>query len=61
MTSGCAYIGDDAATYRIVAADVGKYLRAYVYFADGSVWKRATTPVLGPVVAAPAAAPAASQ
>ena len=61
MTSGCAYIGDDAATYRIVAADVGKYLRAYVYYADGSAWKRATTPVLGPVVAAPAAAPSASQ
>ena len=61
MTSGCAYIGDNTAAYRIVAADVGKYLRAYVYFADGSAWKRATTPVLGPVVATPAAAPSASQ
>ena len=60
MTSGCAYIGDNTAAYRIVAADVGKYLRAYVYFAEGSAWKRATTPVLGPVVAAPAAAPSAS-
>ena len=57
MTSGCAYVGDGTAAYRIVAADVGKYLSAYVYFADGSAWKRTTTPVLGPVVAAPAAAP----
>ena len=54
MTSGCAYIGDGVAAYRIAAADVGKYLRAYVYYADGSAWKRTTTPVLGPVVAAPA-------
>ena len=56
MTSGCAYVGDGAAAYRIVASDVGKYLSAYVYFADGSAWKRTTTPVLGPVVAAPPAA-----
>ena len=56
MTSGCAYIEDGAgaAAYRIAAADVGKYLRAYVYYADGSAWKRTTTPTLGPVVAAPA-------
>ena len=40
--------------------DVGKYLRAYVYYADsgnGDAWTRAQTPVLGPVIAAPVVAP----
>ena len=33
--------------------DVGKYLRAYVYYADnGNAWTRTQTAVLGPVVAA---------
>ena len=60
MTSGCAYVGDGAAAYRIVAADVGKYLQAYAYYAAndaGKTWTRTETPVLGPVVAAPAASP----
>ena len=37
--------------------DVGKYLRAYAYYAgssNSSAWTRTQTPVLGPVVAAPA-------
>ena len=41
--------------------DVGKYLRAYVYYADSgnsNAWTRAQTPVLGPVIAAPVVAPA---
>ena len=36
--------------------DVGKYLQAYVYYADSgnnNAWTRVNTPVLGPVVAAP--------
>ena len=40
--------------------DVGKYLRAYAYYSDsanGNAWTRTQTPVLGPVVAAPAASP----
>ena len=43
--------------------DVGKYLQAYVYYADGgngNGWTRGETPVLGPVAAAPAA-PAPTQ
>ena len=41
--------------------DVGKYLRAYVYYADrgnSNAWTRTQTPVLGPVAAAPAPPPA---
>ena len=37
-------------------SDVGKYLQAYVYYADSgnnNAWTRAKTPVLGPVAAAP--------
>ena len=56
---------DDAHTEYTPAAgtdtDVGKYLRAYVYYADSgnsNAWTRTQTPVLGPVVAAPAPAPA---
>ena len=41
-------------------SDVGKYLQAYAYYAD-KTWTRTESPVLGPVVAAPAAAPSASQ
>ena len=44
-------------------SDVGKYLQAHAYYADsanGGTWTRTETPVLGPVVAAPAAAPSAS-
>ena len=40
--------------------DVGKYLQAHAYYADsanGDTWTRTETPVLGPVVAAPAASP----
>ena len=36
-------------------SDVGKYLQAYVYYADrgnNNAWTRAKTPVMGPVVAA---------
>ena len=39
--------------------DVGKYLQAYAYYAAndaGKTWTRAESPVLGPVVAAPAPA-----
>ena len=40
--------------------DVGKYLRAYAYYADSAnsnVWTRTQTPILVPVVAAAPAAP----
>ena len=40
--------------------DVGKYLRAYAYYADtanSSAWTRTQTPVLGPVIAAPPPSP----
>ena len=40
--------------------DVGKYLQAYAYYAAndaGKTWTRAESPVLGPVVVAPAASP----
>ena len=40
--------------------DVGKYLRAYAYYADtanSNAWTRTQTPVLGPVVAAAPATP----
>ena len=53
MTTECRYLPAGAAAYTITAADVGKYLRAYVYYAEGAAWKRAASPVLGPVVAAP--------
>ncbi len=53
MTAECRYLPAGAAAYTITAADVGKYLRAYVYYAEGAAWKRAASPVLGPVVAAP--------
>ena len=55
MTTECRYLPSGAAAYTITAADVGKYLRAYVYYAEGGAWKRAASPVLGPVVAAPPA------
>ena len=38
-------------------SDMGKYLQAYVYYADGgngNAWTRGKTPVLGPVAALPA-------
>ena len=41
-------------------SDVGKYLQAYAYYAAndaGKTWTRAESPVLGPVVAAPATTP----
>ena len=41
-------------------SDVGKYLQAHAYYADsanGGTWTRTETPVLGPVVAAPATPP----
>ena len=53
MTRECRYLPTGAAAYAITAADIGKYLRAYVYYAEGAAWKRAATPVHGPVVAAP--------
>ena len=63
MTTNCAYVAASTAAtaeYTPVAGDVGKYLRAYAYYADstnGNAWTRTQTPVLGPVVAAPAASP----
>ena len=50
MRAECRYLPTGAASYTITAADVGKYLRAYVYYADGGAWRRAATPVLGPVI-----------
>ena len=41
-------------------SDVGKYLQAYVYYADSgnnNAWTRAKTPVMGPVVAAAPTSP----
>ena len=61
MTTNCAYVAAATAAtaeYTPVAGDVGKYLRAYVYYAAndaGKTWTRAESPVLGLVVAAPAA------
>ena len=72
MTGNCvrrapSNLASDAHTeYTPVAgtdSDVGKYLQAHTYYADsanGGTWTRTETPVLGPVVAAPAAAPSAS-
>ena len=66
MTTNCKLRGQsnaltDAHTeYTPVAGsdtDVGKYLRAYAYYSDSgnsNAWTRTQTPVLGPVVAAPA-------
>ena len=53
MTRECRYLPTGAAAYTITAADLGKYLRAYVYYAEGAAWKRAESPVHGPVIAAP--------
>ena len=63
MTTNCAYVAASTAAtaeYTPVAGDVGKYLRAYAYYAAndaGKTWTRTETPILGPVVAAPAASP----
>ena len=63
MTTNCVYVAEATtatAEYTPVAGDVGKYLRAYAYYAAsdaGKTWTRTETPVLGPVVAAPAASP----
>ena len=69
MTTNCKLRGQsnsltDAHTaYTPVAGadtDVGKYLRAYAYYSDSgnsNAWTRTQTPVLGPVVTAPAATP----
>lgn len=53
MSEGCDWIPDGEAAYTPQAADVGKYLRAYVYYQDGARWQKATYPVIGPVAAAP--------
>ena len=52
MRTECRYLPAGAVSYTITADDVGQYLRAYVYYADADSgeWRRATTPVLGPVV-----------
>ena len=52
MQSECRYLPAGASSYTITVADVGQYLRAYVYYADadGGEWRRAATPVLGPVL-----------
>ena len=72
MTTNCVRraqsnsTSDDHTEYTPVAgtdSDVGKYLQAYAYYAAndaGKTWTRTETPVLGPVVAVPAAAPSAS-
>ena len=64
MQIGCQFVvssepADNAYTEYTPAAgtdtDVGKYLQAYVYYADSgnnNAWTRAKTPVMGPVVAA---------
>ena len=64
MQTGCQFVAssepaNNAYTeYTPVAgadSDVGKYLQAYVYYADSgsnNAWTRAKTPVMGPVVAA---------
>lgn len=53
MRQNCVWIPDGVAAYTPEAADVGKYLRAYVYYRDGWDWQRAEYPVIGPVAAAP--------
>ena len=69
MTTNCklraqSNAGTDAHTeYTPIAgtdSDVGKYLRAYAYYSDSgnsNAWTRTQTPILGPVVAAPAPIP----
>ena len=64
METGCKFVAssepaNNAYTEYTPAAgtdsDVGKYLQAYVYYADSgnnNAWTRAKTPVMGPVVAA---------
>ena len=64
MLTGCKFVAssepaNNAYTEYTPAAgsdtDVGKYLQAYVYYADSgnnNAWTRAKTPVMGPVVAA---------
>ena len=67
MTTNCVYVAEATtatAEYTPVAGDVGKYLQAYAYYAAndaGKTWTRTETPVLGPVIAAPATSPSASQ
>ena len=56
MSAHCYYEPAGTAAYVISPAAIGRYLRAYVYYTEGGVWKRATTPVLGPVTL-PASAP----
>ena len=65
MLTGCKFVtssepANNAYTEYTPAAgsdtDVGKYLQAYVYYADtgnGNAWTQGKTPVLGPVAAAP--------
>ena len=65
MLTGCKFVtssepaGNAYTEYTPTAgsdSDVGKYLQAYVYYADtgnGNAWTRGVTPVLGPVAAAP--------
>ena len=72
MLTGCKFVvssepANNAYTEYTPAAgtdtDVGKYLQAYVYYADsgnGNAWTRGKTPVLGPVAAASATAPSVS-
>ena len=64
MQTGCQFVAssepaNNAYTEYTPAAgtdtDVGKYLQAYVYYADrgnNNAWTRAKTPIMGPVVAA---------
>ena len=56
MTAHCYYEPAGTASYTIPPTAIGRYLRAYVYYAEGGVWKRAATPVLGPVTL-PASSP----
>ena len=65
MLTGCKFVtssepvGNAYSEYTPAAgtdSDVGKYLQAYVYYADSgnnNAWTRSKTPVLGPVAAAP--------
>ena len=63
MTANCVHLAASTtaiAEYTPVAGDVGKYLRAYAYYADSAnsdAWTRTQTPVLGPVVAVPTTSP----
>ena len=40
--SGCELVGS-LISYTLVAADIGHYLRAYIYYKDTGVWERAST------------------